>query len=61
MEEGLASNEERREELSLTAGGSHSRDPRWVAEETANDHDSWGKTTAKTRGLATQKGNGNGG
>jgi hypothetical protein len=39
-EEGLASNEERREELSLMAGGSRSCDPRWVAEETTNDHDS---------------------
>jgi hypothetical protein len=42
------------------AGRRHSCDPRWVAEEWADDHDTLGKTTAKTRGLATRKENENG-
>jgi hypothetical protein len=28
-------------------------------EETTDDRETWGKTTAKTRGLATRKDNGN--
>jgi hypothetical protein len=41
-------------------GGSHSRDLRWTAEETANDRDSWCKTTTRTQGLATRKESRNG-
>jgi hypothetical protein len=43
------------------AGGRHSRDPRWAVEEWADDGETWGKTTANTLELATQKENGNGG
>jgi hypothetical protein len=42
-------------------GEHHSRDPRWVAEEWANDGETWGKTITKTRGLATRKEMENGG
>jgi hypothetical protein len=36
-------------------GGWLLRDQRWTAKELADDHDSWGKTIARPRGLATQK------
>jgi hypothetical protein len=42
-------------------GGCHSRDPRWAAEEWADDGETCGKTTANTRGLATRKEMENGG
>jgi hypothetical protein len=37
------------------------RDPVWQAEGVADDGDSWGKTTARTQGLAMRKEKGNGG
>jgi hypothetical protein len=42
-------------------GGGHLRDPRWPAEEWADDHETWGKTTARSWGLAMQKESPNGG
>jgi hypothetical protein len=42
-------------------GGHHLHDPRWAAKEWADDSETWGKATAKTQGLATQKQNRNGG
>jgi hypothetical protein len=36
-------------------GGSHSRDPRWLAEEWVDDAETWGKMTAWTQGLARRE------
>jgi hypothetical protein len=43
------------------AGGGHPLDPRWLTDEWADDHETWGKTTARKRGLAIQKESPNGG
>jgi hypothetical protein len=41
------------EELTID-GGRRSRDPMWRVEEVADDDETWGKTTARPRTLATQ-------
>jgi hypothetical protein len=48
------------EELNID-GGWHSRDPMWRVEETADDGDSWGKTTAQSSRLSRRKKSVNGG
>jgi hypothetical protein len=48
------------EELS-DGGGLHCCDPQWPTEEWADFGDTWGKPTARSRGLATQKESPNGG
>jgi hypothetical protein len=60
LEEKLVGDEKRKRELSLAAGGRRSRDPRWTAEEGADDGESWGKTIARPWGLATWKESPNG-
>jgi hypothetical protein len=52
--------EHNREELTVD-GGRLSHDPWWTAKEVANDRDSWGRTTARPRGLATWMESPNGG
>jgi hypothetical protein len=42
-------------------GGGHSRDLWWPAELWANDRETWGKTIARSRGLARRKESPNGG
>jgi hypothetical protein len=42
-------------------GGGHSRDLRWPAELWADDRETWGKTIARSRGLARRKESPNGG
>jgi hypothetical protein len=40
--------------------GGHSHDPRWPVEEWVDDAKTWGKTTARTRGLARHEKSPNG-
>jgi hypothetical protein len=42
------------------AGGGHSCDPRWLAQEWVDDAETWGKTTARTQGLARHEESPNG-
>jgi hypothetical protein len=53
---GLLVSDEKHDGEELTVDGErHSRDPTWRVEEVADDDETWGKTTARPRRLATRK------
>jgi hypothetical protein len=54
-------NDEKHDGEELTVGGrQHSRDPMGMMEDTTDDGDTWDKTTARSRRLATRKESSNG-